>query len=305
MKEYTFETLRNRFTITGDLVARTALRVGSGRANNVVGNDLPVLRDALGEPLIPGASLKGLLRAQIETLVRALHPSQARDLNETEDVMREQVAGLRDAPELVELRRQGEGAKADARYTDNLLQRVCTLMDVTFGAPWLAGRLSISDARVDRSLWFGQYEVRNGVALNRDTETAEEGLLYDYEVVPAGTRFSFRLVLENAEPWQCGMLLLALQPWTRGEIQIGGFRTRGLGYVALEQAAYRFISVSSADDVLRMICDDATLDALEIAHADVLIDPDPTMEPARGWYQAFRAVLASGTLPLTTENNHA
>ena len=62
---YSFATLRNRLTVRGTLVARTALRVGAGRASGVVGNDLPVLRDALGHPFVPGASIKGTLRARL------------------------------------------------------------------------------------------------------------------------------------------------------------------------------------------------------------------------------------------------
>lgn len=294
-QSYTFDALRNRLTVTGQLVALTALRIGAGRASDVVGNDLPVLRDALGAPLIPGASLKGALRAQVEALVRALHPAQARDLVETEETMRTVVARLREDPHLVELRRSGNNAEADRLYTEALLGgEISTLMDLTFGSPWLAGRLAIKDARVDRELWFGQFEVRNGVALNRDTETAEEGLLYDYEVVPAGTRFDFRLTLENAAPWQLGLVMMALQPWTRGEVQIGGFRSRGLGYVALDPVHYRYVAISSADDVLRLVCDDATLEAVGVSRGDDVLDPDPHTQPLKGWYEQLHRTLATG-----------
>lgn len=127
-------------------------------------------------------------------------------------------------------------------------------------------------------LWFGQFEVRNGVALNRDTETVEQGLLYDYEVVPAGTRFDFELTLEHAADWQLGMVLLALQPWERGEMQIGGFRSRGLGHVRLEGVTYSYITLrpGNADDVLAFL--DGAGDA-------------PTTEQITAWKQAFREEL--------------
>jgi CRISPR/Cas system CSM-associated protein Csm3 (group 7 of RAMP superfamily) len=65
-----------------------------------------------------------------------------------------------------------------------------------FGSPWLASKVQVRDAPVGQ-LWFDQYQVRDGVAINRDTQTAEARLKYDYEVVPAQTRFDFMLVAEN------------------------------------------------------------------------------------------------------------
>jgi CRISPR-associated RAMP protein (TIGR02581 family) len=276
-----FAALRNRLVVSGELVALTALRIGAGRDSNVIGNDLPVLRDALGAPFVPGASLKGAFRARVEALIRSVAPGQARDLHEIEEHMRETIAKLRDATDIQNLRRQGQVADADRRLSEAIWHQ-STLIDLTFGAPWIAGRLFFKDALVDRTLWFDQFEIRNGVALNRDTETAEQGLLYDYEVVPANTRFSFSLVLENADDWQLGMVLLALQPWQRGEVQIGGFRSRGLGYVRLEQVERRYSEIreGNVDDLLHFLGYDtsATSDIVDEARAV-------------HWYAAFRDEL--------------
>src|SRR5215210_6520455 len=67
-----FDTLQSRLRFTGELIARTGLRIGAGRDTDVAGHDLPVMRDANGHPFIPGASFKGVLRAQIEALLRGL-----------------------------------------------------------------------------------------------------------------------------------------------------------------------------------------------------------------------------------------
>ena len=254
---YSFATLRNRLTVTGALVTQTGLRIGAGRDSSVIGNDLPVLRDALGAPFIPGASLKGSFRARIEALIRSVAPDQASDLQQIEDRMRHEVADW-------------DEAQVWSRST---------LIDLTFGAPWLAGRLCFKDALVERSLWFGQFEIRNGVALNRDSETAEQGLLYDYEVVPAGTSFDFELSIENAADWQLGMVLLALQPWERGEVQIGGFRSRGLGYVQLQGVKRHFVALrrGNADDVLALL--------------DNTGNREPLAETIGAWSTAFRTKL--------------
>lgn len=54
-----FDVFKNRLEITGTLTTVTALHIGVGRSTEPIGSDLPVLKDALGRPLIPGSSLKG------------------------------------------------------------------------------------------------------------------------------------------------------------------------------------------------------------------------------------------------------
>jgi CRISPR-associated RAMP protein (TIGR02581 family) len=315
-----FAAFRNRLSVSGTLVALTALRIGVGRDNSVIGNDLPVLRDVFGAPFVPGASIKGALRAQLEALLRGVIPDSAMpDSKQLEDLSLKiseirkhikdpeqcqvaideaisRVTSRRAAHdfEQLEQRTQAIGGfkRQNRELSDAQISRLIwnqsSLIDLTFGSPEVAGRLFVKDALVDRSLWFDQYEIRNGVALNRDTETAEDGLLYDYEVVPAGTRFGFELTLENAENWQLGMLLLALRPWQAGQVQIGGFRSRGLGYVQLIAPTFTFAELHEGqpDDILRMLCDPATLEQLGIAPAERDVE---ALKP--GWYTAFRNEL--------------
>lgn len=275
---YSFAALQNRLQLRGTLVAQTALRIGTGRSNDVIGNDLPVLRDSLGAPFVPGASLKGAFRARVEALIRAVQPAQALDLQEIEAWQRSVISTLRDDEEL-----------SDDRKQSAAVWKHSTLIDLTFGAPWVAGRIFFKDALVDRTLWFDQFEIRNGVALNRDTETVEQGLLYDYEVVPAGMRFGFELALENAAPWQLGMVLLALRPWQNGDVQIGGFRSRGLGHVQLIDVEANYTSIEGdtaarADAVLGMLGygDSGASSTLALA------EPDQRMN---GWFRAFKQAL--------------
>ena len=275
--DYSFATLRNRLRVTGTLVALTALRIGSGRSTEVTGTDLPVLRDARGRPLIPGASIKGALRSRMESLVRVVNDDEALDLPALQDKVGDLAKLLEHDADLKRLRAKSNNAAAVDQYTSTFYWKHSTLIDLTFGAQWTASRVFVRDALVDTSLWFGQYEVRNGVGIDRDTETASDGLLYDYEVVPAGTRFDFALSAENMADWQLGMLVLALAPWERGEAQVGGFRSRGLGYVQLEGASYDYTTVANADDVI----------ALLEGSGGAKIDADDRRE----WIAAFKAAL--------------
>lgn len=272
---YSFAVLRNQFHVTGTLVALTGLRIGAGRSSEVSGSDLPVLRDAHGRPFIPGASLKGALRARIESLIAGVQPEQVRDLQALEDHQKV----------IAQIKEQHKESKDDQALSQAIWQQ-STLIDLTFGAQWSASRLFFKDALVEEGLWFDQFEIRNGVGIDRDTETASDGKLYDYEVVPAGTRFAFALTMENAEPWQLGMLTLALKPWERGEAQLGGFRSRGLGHIKLENATYGYRELHNVDDLLAMLetgalpaVDAAELQAWRDAFGAVLRDPTQKEKP--------------------------
>jgi len=296
---FSFAALQNRLVVHGNLVALTALRIGAGRSSNIIGNDLPVLRDALNAPFVPGASLKGAFRARVEALIRAIHDDQARDLPGIEAHMRDAITPL------IQANRADEN---DSGLSEKIWNK-STLIDLTFGAPWIAGRIFFKDALVDRALWFDQYEIRNGVALNRDTETVEQGLLYDYEVVPAGVRFGFELVLENAAPWQLGMVLLALRPWQNGDVQIGGFRSRGLGHVQLLIANAKYIAIDGddsarADAVLGMLGYDngsaidlplARLPGVRPAPDSAEPPLEEVPEPLKSWFNAFKRALTDPT----------
>ncbi len=261
-----FAALQNRLIVAGTLTARTALRIGAGRSQALSGSDLPVLRDVAGRPFIPGASLKGALRARAEALLVAAG-QDVRDFQGLEDALRDTIQPII------------AGAKKDSDKAQEIWSK-STLIDLTFGAPWVAGRLFVRDAPVLAESWFGQHEVRNGVGLNRDTETAEENILYNYEVTPAGTQFAFRLTLENAEDWQRGLVLLLLRPFERGEAAIGGFRSRGLGQVQLEQVTRRYVAVTDAASALSLLRDDPL-------EAGVAVDAAQEQE----WIAAFETKL--------------
>jgi CRISPR/Cas system CSM-associated protein Csm3 (group 7 of RAMP superfamily) len=98
--------------------------------------------------------------------------------------------------------------------------------------------------------WFGQFDVRNGVAIDRDKGTVAEGP-YDYEVVPAGTRFEVHIEAENLDEKQRGLLWLGLRALKEGRVALGGFTSRGLGWVRLE--ASRVFLVDGASEMLTMM----------------------------------------------------
>jgi CRISPR-associated RAMP protein (TIGR02581 family) len=218
-----FNVFKSRLELSGTLTTITALRISQGRSTEPIGSDLPVVKDALGRPFIPGSSFKGALRSRLESFVRGINSQEAIDPSEL--VGPTKMRWLKDQKKLHE--------NNDAALTAALLEET-DLVSQVFGSPWIAGKFQVRDLTVMPDLWFGQYQERDGVSIDRDTETASDGKLYDFQVVPAGTPFEFKAVVENAEDWELGLLMIGLHQFETQQIPLGGGRSRGLGVVQLD-----------------------------------------------------------------------
>ena len=256
-----FTQFHNRMRVTGTLRLETALRVGAGRSTAAAEVDLPVVKDEAERPFIPGSSFKGALRAHTEALLRALDAQRQRDPSEEPALSCMSVskpdqgilyaeAGCLTA-ELVKEKKK-ELSKEPERLDRELWEESCWVCQV-FGAPWLASRVLIKDLTVDESTWFKRYQIRDGVAIDRDTETASEGKLYQFEAVPAGVCFDFELVAENLSPAEQGLLFLGLRAFERGQAPLGGARSRGLGWVELTD-----LQVKETPSALALVKDETT-----------------------------------------------
>jgi CRISPR-associated RAMP protein (TIGR02581 family) len=241
-----FDTFQNRLIINGYLVAESGLRVGTGRAAELTGSELPVIRDNHDRPFIPGSSFKGALRGYLEATARGMAPANT-DLKKIACEPTDENALCVTANDLRSFKDENED---DAKLSDTLAEKLC-LVCRTFGSPWLASPVRVRDLPVVSDEWFGQFDVRDGVAIDRDKGTAADGKLYDYEVVPAGTRFELHVEAENLNKWQRGLLWLGLRALEKGRVALGGFTSRGLGWVRLEEAQVLFIE--GAQDMLAMM----------------------------------------------------
>jgi len=135
----------------------------------------------------------------------------------------------------------------DTALTEAILNQT-DLISHLFGSPWLASKFQVRDLMVLSDYWFGQYQERDGVAIDRDTETAADGKLYDFQVVPAGTPFSFKAVVENAQDWELGLLMIGLHQFETEQIPLGGGRSRGLGVVKLEADKMHWFDARDKND---------------------------------------------------------
>jgi len=213
--------------LKGVLTTTTALRMGAGRSNDLESEDLVVVKDSLQRPVIPGSSLKGVVRAYAERLLRTLE-SLAETSSESETV-RFACDPLIDPCLANEAVQQIKNEKDVDR---TLYARSCWACRL-FGAPWLASHVAFKDATVDKERAFDRYEHRDGVSIDRDTGTAAAKHLYSFEAVPAEIPFDIEIVVEDATDAELGLLLLALEGLGREHLALGGARSRGLGKVNL------------------------------------------------------------------------
>ncbi len=225
-----FDVFRSRLRVGGMLRAETALRIGSGGGGGPTEHDLPVLKDVYGRPYIPGSSFKGAYRAHLEKLLRGMD----------ERLACSSTSRPREPKALPGCLTQGDIDQLKQEYRDKpdklaemILRRSCWTCSV-LGAPWLASKVLVRDLTVVQATWFDHYLIRDGVAIDRDTETAAEGLKYDFEAVPSGTEFRFEMTVENATEAELGLVLLGLHEIEQGYVPLGGASSRGLGGVRLE-----------------------------------------------------------------------
>ncbi|WP_052887898.1 CRISPR-associated RAMP protein Csx7 [Thermogemmatispora carboxidivorans] len=248
--------LRNRYLFKGRLVMETALHIGGGKLT-LSSSRSPIVLTAENIPFIPGSSFKGALRSTVEKLVAALA-----DLSQP----RLRTCGLieREQEELEEIQRGGgsldnicptarQRTIAEERRRRGeldllpILEQLCHTCRL-FGSPFSASRVNVNDLYIPEEEWNGIIQLRDGVAIERDSERAKEGLKYDYEVVPASTAFDLEITLENASREDLWLLSLGLSEFVNGFGSIGGKRSRGLGACRLRDLRVYILELEGEED---------------------------------------------------------
>jgi CRISPR-associated RAMP protein (TIGR02581 family) len=233
--------LQNRYLIEGRLEMMTGLHIGGGKATLSYSNS-PVVLTPDGLPYIPGSSFKGSLRSTIEKMVAGLPP----ELGLHSCGLREDVEGERCST----ARHQQIFAQRSKEAVEAARQSLCHTCQL-FGSPFAAARITVNDLALLDEAWSSTTQVRDGVAIDRDTETARAGLKYDFEVVPATTAFKLRLILENATTRDLQLLCIGLSEFISGFGSIGGFRSRGLGSCELRKLTIHVLDLAQGDENAR------------------------------------------------------
>lgn len=250
-----FEKFVNRYIIKGNLTAVTALHIGAAEDEFRPGGcKNPFFRNADGLPLIPGSSLKGAMRSFLEQylLSKAGRDVLLKDVHFRKEICNEQnpCADAKQDGELKALLKENE--KDSQEKLSNYLfgseggesGKLCMVCRL-FGSACSAAKLSIRDARVVENTFRGEFEIRSGVAIDRNLGTSVENKTFTTEVVPEGTEFSFKAILENGDENEWKVVKQLLRAMEIGLIQIGGMKSRGLGEISLTDIKYQIIDESN------------------------------------------------------------
>lgn len=210
----------NRYRFTGTLETRSPLHIGSGEKIGQPEVSL-VIKDYNGKPLIPGSTLRGVMRHWLLSILTGFGQQWAVDRNYRE-------ASLADLSQ------------------ENQVKQVMTnfsWLELLFGTPFHEGKVEVWDAACqiqqnlqapDTLLGWNSASLTytdTSVVINPSTGTAMEDLLYNAEVVPPGVKFEFNLVGQNLSDLEVGLILLALQGFNSSiyPIRIGARNGRGYG----------------------------------------------------------------------------
>lgn len=212
--------LKKKVNIVGKLVFDTAFHIGSGREGEMATNMGVLLEQGSGFPILPGSSLKGKFRSTAERLADYLGLTAC-----LLDVGLSGINCVTDESYRKLKHNDFKKLKNDKDKLDWLEDHVCGVCKL-FGSPLHASRIFFSDGRLQP--WSGTTEIRNGVSLDRDSETARDSLKYDFEVVPAGAAFEVIIDMENPSEVELALVGAVLAEWEQG-VRLGGMTSRGLG----------------------------------------------------------------------------
>lgn len=243
--------IRNRYVFEGKLEMKTGLHLGGGKAT-LSYTVSPVVKTLDDLPYIPGSSFKGTLRSTIEKFVASLPPE-----------LKLHTCGLPTGEHLDELcptAHQDEIRRQRREAPDkivSIMQEACEQLCNTcqlFGSPFAAARITVNDLYLINDEWGGTTQIRDGVAIDRDSETAKSGAKYDFEVVPSTTVFKLHIMIENATEQDLQLISIGLSEFVSGFGGIGGFRSRGLGACILNDLTIRSMELDGLSDEQRKQC---------------------------------------------------
>lgn len=256
--------LSNRYIFKGVLKMNTGLHIGSGRETEYTDN--AVIRNALDEPYIPGSSFKGVLRSTVEKILPAIKPISdvwSCQLFSESDGAKICLSNPSNQKKLSKLREEAGKNIKDSKillaedmvgHEDDLIteqfiiekylpDHLCDTCKV-FGSPVFSSKIKIQDLHIIEP-YYELSEVRDGVGIDRDTETAVDQVKFNFEVIPSQTEFDVNITLENVNDKELAIFAIGLREFTEGHATIGGLSSRGLGACKLEINSINFIDFTN------------------------------------------------------------
>ncbi len=257
------------------LTTKSHLAIGAGEAAELSPVDKPIIRALIiGEdervPYIPASSLHGVIRAWVEKAVRSLQKPVDKlkeqfeafeaDKPEAAASMKQKILKDLDLPKGTSLDNMVAQWEVFAEvcnpfwehdkceylvdeapdrpnpkllWFEHIGRQVPCEACCLFGYPGQQGRVRFTHAFPPSA--NPPLDVITRVAINRYTNAADPGKLFDLEAVPPGTVFHFFLILENLSDEAKRSLDWGIKALSRNLANLGAFGTVGFGLVELEE----------------------------------------------------------------------
>lgn len=163
--------------------------------------------------IVPGSSLKGVIRSRYEKVVSLFGGSCCDIFNSN--------SPCNDGEKW---KKMSYEEKKSYAYKD--ICPVCRL----FGSQLIASRIYFADAYPVGDFVLGE---RTGVGINRITGAAQNSVRYDFEIVEEGS-FQAEITLKNYELYQMALLMYVLKDLDEGYVSLGSASTRGYGRMEVQ-----------------------------------------------------------------------
>jgi CRISPR/Cas system CSM-associated protein Csm3 (group 7 of RAMP superfamily) len=198
------------------------------------------------DPILPGSSLRGVLRSQAERIARTLATYAAwGDDKRTNDERKQKFYTI--CPACNPLTAKTSDAVASCNSFIKTLtseerrtleetgaeEKLCLACRL-FGSTWNGSRLRVEDAYLLPGT--GEQKVMDFLAIDRFTGGGLDGAKFD-AVVLWKPHFRTRLFLENPEGWELGWLALTLRDLHEGLATVGFGAAKGFGRMSIHSPA--------------------------------------------------------------------
>jgi CRISPR/Cas system CSM-associated protein Csm3 (group 7 of RAMP superfamily) len=275
------------------LQAEGPLLTNDTTASAISGFDSAPLTAAVGDaaqPVLPGASLRGVLRSHAERIARTMATLSAGDENEfrqkcpaCDPLVRRSEKEPEPALESCDSLLRGK-----KEVDENNLCLACRL----FGSTRRGSRLTVEDA-----FFVGDEPVlkmMDFLAIDRFTGGGADGLKFDALALwePA---FRVRLHLDNPEPWELGWLALVMRDLRAGWLNVGYGAAKGFGRVRIVDDGWKLRLGFLGNDGLGLPRT-TTSGVYQVAELNETTKVK-WLEQAREWVKSFnRAVTGTGSV---------
>ncbi|MEM0060719.1 MAG: RAMP superfamily CRISPR-associated protein [Fervidicoccaceae archaeon] len=212
-----FERLEKRIVVEYEVKAESDLHIGSGGSTTPNSVDLPVIKNAEGYPIIPGSSLKGVLRSELQKLLNTQFGELSIDAYASKSDTNPQHV-----------------RKAEMHTSELFGGEIVVQEDGKNIVRSVAGSIRVRDAKANAK----KTRIRDGVKININTRKAEGGAKFEIEVVPSRTLFNGEIYIENPrlgdkEYGKLGALLATIDFFNATTRALGGATSRGFGEVEI------------------------------------------------------------------------